>query len=93
MYEELGEIRTETLSVVSEWWELMPENCCDSRDFTQIKQHLPKRTKATGPTSPQETWGSHRSALDLPHPPSQGVFHHFPGPRVTRAGKTPPSRT
>lgn len=87
MYEFLGEIRTGLLSVVFEWWELMPGSCCDSRNFTQVKQHLPKRMQATGPTSPQEAQGSCGPASHLPHPPIQVVFHNFPSPRVTRAKK------
>lgn len=57
MYKVLGEIRTEMLVVVSEGWEPMPGSCCDSPNSTQVKQHLPKSMKPTGPTSPQEAWG------------------------------------
>lgn len=83
MHEVLGEIRIEKLSVVSELWGLMPGSCCDS----QISSTYSRGHKQQVPPVPR------RPAPCLPHPPIPVVFHNFPGPRVTRAEKTPPSRT
>lgn len=55
-------------------------SCCDSQNFTQVKQHPPKRTQATGPTSPRETWGSMGLPLAFPTLPSEWCFTISPVP-------------